>query len=64
MFPLIESDCMKTLNMVIDWGVKNGVFYFQGPNLITAEMARDQNMDKFMELSRILNSKVDEFSNA
>jgi len=59
MLPLVDSDSRVALNKLIKWGLSNGVFHFEGPMMITTAMAKNQDMDKFIDLSGELQAKCE-----
>ena len=64
MLPLVHADTRQSLHAFIEWGIAEGVFAHSIGGLVTVEMDQDQNIQRFIELGKELQPKVDEFEEA
>lgn len=64
MLPLVETDSIEALNVLIATSTESGIFEQRGPHLVLVEMADDQDVGRFIELGRELQSQLDQIEHA
>ena len=59
MLPLVSSDNRAALQQLIDEGLADETFMMNGfGQMVTTEMAEDQNIDRFMQLGKELQGRL------